>query len=66
MAELPSRLVVLTVVAFCFWAVLLWALRHVSPRISGLVAALLSWGGASVAAGWIVAILRRTGFWPLG
>jgi hypothetical protein len=66
MAELASRLVVLTVVAFCFWAVLLWALRRVSSPVSGIVAALLSWGGASVAAGWIVAILRRAGFWPLG
>ena len=61
-----SRLVVLTVVAFCFWALLLWALRRVNPPIPGIVAALVSWGGASVAAGWIVAVLRRTGYWPLG
>jgi hypothetical protein len=65
MAELASRLLVLTVVAFCLWVVLLRALRRVSPPISGIVAALVSWGGASVAAGWIVAILRRTGYWPL-
>jgi hypothetical protein len=44
---------------------LLVVFRRVSSPILGLVAAILSWGGASVAAGWIVTMLRRGGFWPL-
>ena len=65
MADLASRLVVVTTVAFCLWIVLLVVFRRMSSPILGLVAAILSWGGASVAAGWIVTMLRRGGFWPL-
>jgi hypothetical protein len=64
-ADLASRIVVLSVVAFGFWVVLLWALRRVSNPLGGLAAAVLSWSGASVAVGWLVIVLRRVGYWPL-
>lgn len=65
MAELASRLVVVTVVAFCLWVVLLRLFRRLSSPLLGIVAAILSWGAASMAADWIVAMLRRGGLWPL-
>lgn len=65
MADLESQILVLTVVAFCLWVSLLWPLQRMSGRLAGLIAAVLSWVGASVSAEWIVAVLRRSGFWPL-
>jgi hypothetical protein len=65
MAELASRILVLIVVASCFWILLLWPLRRIGEPLGGLVAALLSWGGASLAAGWVVTVLHRVGLWPL-
>ncbi len=65
MEDLGSQILVLTAVAFCLWIGLLWPLQKLSARRAGVIAALLSWVGASVSAEWIVAVLRRSGFWPL-
>jgi hypothetical protein len=63
--DLASRIVVITVVAFGLWVVLLLTLRRLTHPLDGLVAAGLSWLGASVVTGWIVEFLQRAGFWPL-
>jgi hypothetical protein len=65
MAELVSRLLIVTVMAFGLWLVLLVLFRRPSSTIFGLVAAIVSWGGASLAVGWIVPMLQRSGLWPL-
>ncbi len=65
MADLESQILVLIAVAFCLWIGLLWPLQKMNGRLAGVIAAVLSWVGASVSAEWIVAVLRRSGFWPL-
>ena len=63
--DLASQIIVLTAIAFCFWIGLLWSLRRIHGRMAGVIAAVLSWAGASASAAWFVEVLRRTGFWPL-
>jgi|SoiMethySBSTD1v2_1073268.scaffolds.fasta_scaffold4412112_1 uncharacterized transporter YbjL len=64
-AELASRLLVVTVLAFALWLVLLRLLGRVGYPLGGIIAAVLSWGGASAVAGWVVGVLQRSGHWPL-
>ncbi len=65
MADLASRLVVLTLSAFCLWTGLLWMLRRVNRPLAGILAAVVSWAVASAALAWVVTVLRHTGWWPL-
>lgn len=65
MADLASRIVVLTLIAFCLWTGLLWMLRRVPRPLAGIFAAVLSWAVASASLAWVVAALRSAGFWPL-
>ncbi len=62
-----SQILVLTVVAFWFWLGLLWMLRKLNGRgsVAVVVAAILSWVGATASLAWVVAVLRRAGLWPL-
>ena len=50
MGDLASRLVVLVAVAFAVWLCLLVLFRRLPAPLAGLLAALLSWGLASVSA----------------
>jgi len=61
MGDLARRLLVLVAVAFAAWLCLLVTFR----RLPGLLAALLSWGVASVSAAWVVAVLQQHRLWPL-
>jgi len=63
--DLASRIIVLTAVAFCLWIGLMWSFRRVHGRVPGLVAAALSWAGASASAAWFVEVLKHARFWPL-
>jgi hypothetical protein len=64
-ADLASQIVVLTALAFVLWLALLWPLRKMDGGAAGLIAAVLSWVGASASAGWLVTWLRHARFWPL-
>ena len=65
MGDLASRLVVLVAVAFAVWLCLLVTFRRLPGPLAGLLAALLSWGVASVSAAWVVAVLQQDRLWPL-
>ena len=65
MTNLASELVVLTGLAFCLWLAILSTLRGVNVPLAGVIAAVLSWAGATLSLAWTVELLQRTGHWPL-
>jgi hypothetical protein len=65
LGDLASRLVVLVAVAFGVWLCLLVLFRRLPAPLAGLLAALLSWGLASVSAAWVVGVLQHHRLWPL-
>ena len=65
LADLPSRLLVLVVIAFAVWLGLLLTFRRLPSPVAGLHAALLSWAVASMSAPWVVGALQHHHVWPL-
>jgi hypothetical protein len=64
-AEFASRIVLVAAISFSLWIALLQLFRPVKAPAAGVLAAVLSWVAASLSAGWLIAILRHTRFWPL-
>jgi len=65
MGDLPSRLLVLVVVAFVTWVWLSLLFRRIAEPAAGLLAALLSWALASVFSPWLIEALQQHHAWPL-
>jgi len=65
MGDLPSRVLVLVVVAFVSWVWLSLVFRRLAEPVAGLLAALLSWALASVSSPWVIEALQHHHAWPL-